>query len=53
MPSPGRSIKNEKFAEAEKAMAKALKMGTPEPAFYYHAEQIAIRQRKNQRSRGI
>ena len=22
-------------------MAKALKMGTPEPAFYYHAEQIA------------
>jgi tetratricopeptide (TPR) repeat protein len=34
--------KNEKFAEADQAMAKALKMGTPEPAFYYHAEQIAI-----------
>jgi tetratricopeptide (TPR) repeat protein len=33
--------KNRKFAEAEQAMAKALRMGTPEPAFYYHAEQIA------------
>ncbi len=33
--------KNKKFAEAEDAMAKALTMGTPEPAFYYHAEQIA------------
>jgi tetratricopeptide (TPR) repeat protein len=33
--------KNEKFAEAYLAMAKALRMGTPEPAFYYHAEQIA------------
>jgi tetratricopeptide (TPR) repeat protein len=35
--------KNKKFAEADGAMAKALKMGTPEPAFYYHAEQIASR----------
>jgi tetratricopeptide (TPR) repeat protein len=34
--------KNEKFAEADQAMAKALRMGTPEPAFYYHAEQIAM-----------
>jgi tetratricopeptide (TPR) repeat protein len=34
--------KNKKFAEADEAMAKALKMGTPEPAFYYHAEQIAL-----------
>jgi tetratricopeptide (TPR) repeat protein len=33
--------KNKKFAEADLAMAKALRMGTPEPAFYYHAEQIA------------
>jgi tetratricopeptide (TPR) repeat protein len=33
--------KNKKFAEADQAMAKALRMGTPEPAFYYHAEQIA------------
>src|SRR6202021_2055932 len=38
--------KNEKFADADQAMAKALKMGTPEPAFYYHAEQIAIASRK-------
>jgi tetratricopeptide (TPR) repeat protein len=35
-------FKNEKFAEADQAMAKALRMGTPEPAFYYHAERIAI-----------
>lgn len=35
--------KNKKFAEADGAMAKALRMGTPEPAFYYHAEQIASR----------
>jgi tetratricopeptide (TPR) repeat protein len=33
--------KNKKLAEADLAMAKALRMGTPEPAFYYHAEQIA------------
>lgn len=33
--------KNKKFAEADQSMAKALRMGTPEPAFYYHAEQIA------------
>ncbi|MGA3189817.1 MAG: tetratricopeptide repeat protein [Bryobacteraceae bacterium] len=33
--------KNKKFTEADQAMAKALKMGTPEPAFYYHAELIA------------
>ena len=39
-------FKNKKFAEADQAMAKALKMGTPEPAFYYHAEQIAIAQGK-------
>jgi tetratricopeptide (TPR) repeat protein len=34
--------KNEKFAEAGEAMTKALRMGTPEPAFYYHAAQIAM-----------
>jgi tetratricopeptide (TPR) repeat protein len=33
---------NKKFAEADQAMAKALKLATPEPAFYYHAEQIAL-----------
>jgi tetratricopeptide (TPR) repeat protein len=30
-------FKNKKFAEAGEAMQKALKLGTPEPAFYYHA----------------
>jgi tetratricopeptide (TPR) repeat protein len=34
--------KNKKFAEADQAMPKALIMGTPEPVFYYHAEQIAL-----------
>jgi len=33
--------KNKKFADADVATTNALKMGTPEPAFYYHAEQIA------------
>jgi len=34
--------KNHKNAEAEKAIAIALKMGTPEPGFYYHAGMIAM-----------
>jgi tetratricopeptide (TPR) repeat protein len=29
--------KNRKYAEAGEAMQKAMKPGTPEPAFYYHA----------------
>jgi tetratricopeptide (TPR) repeat protein len=33
--------KNKKFVDADQAMTKALRMGTPEPAFYYHAGQIA------------
>jgi tetratricopeptide (TPR) repeat protein len=33
--------KNKKFAEAEKAIAEAMKLSTPEPAFYYHAGMIA------------
>ncbi len=33
--------KNVKYEEAEQAAAKALKWGTPEPAFYYHAGMIA------------
>lgn len=32
---------NKKFAEAEKASAEAMKLGTPEPMFYYHAGMIA------------
>ena len=38
---------NKKFVQADDAMAKALKMGTPEPAFYYHAAQIALANGKN------
>jgi len=33
--------KNQKFLEAEKAMTEAMKLSTPEPAFYYHAGMIA------------
>jgi len=32
--------KNKKFEEAGKAKEKALELGTPEPAFYYHAGMI-------------
>ncbi len=32
---------NKQYAEAGKAAAKALELGTPEPAFYYHAGMIA------------
>jgi tetratricopeptide (TPR) repeat protein len=34
-------FKNGKVAEAEQTMAKALKLGTPEPALMYHAGMIA------------
>lgn len=34
--------KNKKFSEAEKAIGEALKLGTPEPMFYYHAGMIAL-----------
>lgn len=33
--------KNKQYAEAEKAMEKALAMGTPEAGFHYHAGMIA------------
>ena len=32
--------KNKKYEEAGKAKDKALELGTPEPAFYYHAGMI-------------
>ena len=32
--------KNKKYEEARKAKEKALELGTPEPAFYYHAGMI-------------
>ncbi len=34
-------FKNGRYAEAKDASAKALKLGTPEPKFYYHASRIA------------
>jgi tetratricopeptide (TPR) repeat protein len=34
-------FKNGHYSEARAASAKALKLGTPEPKFYYHAAQIA------------
>jgi tetratricopeptide (TPR) repeat protein len=36
--------KNGRLAEAKEASAKALKLGTPEPGFRYHASQIASAQ---------
>ena len=33
--------RNKQYAEAKTAMAEALKLGTPEPMFYYHAGVIA------------
>jgi tetratricopeptide (TPR) repeat protein len=33
--------KNGRYEEAERAAAKAVRFGTPEPAFYYHAGMIA------------
>ena len=32
--------KNKRYTEADKAKEKALELGTPEPAFYYHAGMI-------------
>ncbi len=34
--------KNKQYAEAQQAMELALKMDSPEPAFYYHAGMIAL-----------
>jgi tetratricopeptide (TPR) repeat protein len=42
--------KNNKLAEAGEAMKEALSMGTPEPAFYYHAEQIALANGNNKQA---
>jgi tetratricopeptide (TPR) repeat protein len=36
--------KSGRVPEAREASAKALKLGTPEPVFYYHAKQIASAQ---------
>ncbi len=34
--------RNQQYGEAKTAIAEALKLGTPEPMFYYHAQQIAL-----------
>ncbi|MBV8843894.1 MAG: tetratricopeptide repeat protein [Bryobacterales bacterium] len=34
--------RNKEYDEAKSAIAEALKLGTPEPMFYYHAQQIAL-----------
>ncbi len=34
-------LKNNRLAEAVAASAKAIRLGTPEPLFYYHASKIA------------
>ncbi|MBS1872736.1 MAG: tetratricopeptide repeat protein [Acidobacteria bacterium] len=36
--------RNKRYDEADKAAAEALKMGTPEPMFYYHAGLISLAQ---------
>jgi len=38
--------KNGRYVEAEQAAGKALRFGTPEPAFYFHAGMIASALRK-------
>ena len=34
--------RNQRYGEAKAAIAEAMKLGTPEPMFYYHAQQIAL-----------
>ncbi|HEY7338752.1 MAG TPA: tetratricopeptide repeat protein [Bryobacteraceae bacterium] len=34
--------RNKRYPEAKTAIGEAMKMGTPEPMFYYHAQQIAL-----------
>jgi len=41
-------FKNGRYAEAEQAAGKALRFGTPDPAFYFHAGMIASALRKQQ-----
>ena len=41
-------FKNGRYAEAEQAAGKALRFGTPEPAFYFHAGMIESALRKRQ-----
>ena len=34
--------RNQRYDESKSAIAEALKLGTPDPMFYYHAQQIAL-----------
>ena len=34
--------KNHRDSDAQAAMAQAMQLSTPEPMFYYHAQQIAL-----------
>jgi tetratricopeptide (TPR) repeat protein len=34
--------RNRRYDDAKTAIAEAMKLGTPEPMFYYHAQQIAL-----------
>ncbi|MBI3667997.1 MAG: tetratricopeptide repeat protein [Acidobacteria bacterium] len=45
-------FKNGKHAEAERAMEKALQLGTPDPGLYYHAGMIARALGKSEEARG-
>ena len=44
-------FKSGQTEEAKAASAKALKLGTPEPLFYYHASKIALASGDNDRAR--
>ncbi len=41
------------YRGAEEAAAKALRLGTPEPAFYYHAGRIAAALEKKEEARKL
>jgi tetratricopeptide (TPR) repeat protein len=43
--------KQKKYGEAQQAIERALKMGTPEPAFHYHAGMIAAAQGRKAEAR--
>ena len=45
--------KNKKYVEAEQAMEKALKLGTPDPALHYHAGMIARALGKNDQAKKL
>jgi tetratricopeptide (TPR) repeat protein len=42
--------RNKQYDEAKAAISEALKLGTPEPMFFYHAQQIAVATREDQKA---